>query len=113
MKTNDFIKLYPNLDYIISCYFSVYAELEEFDQEVVLNKFIKEESTEWERILKEAIKECEMLLELDDFPEELIQDLSNSTSPIQTRKEWTEELLVNMKKKLDHDTYQNRFLVTK
>ena len=102
-----FAKKYQNFYFICSAFFSFYAELEEFDQEVVLDKFIKEESTEWEGVLKAAIKECEVLLKLDDFPEELIQDLSNSTSDIQTRKQWTEELLVNMKKKIDQYTNKN------
>ena len=49
---------------------------------------------------KQALAEAEEVLKLDPFPEDLIGDLTNTISPIETRKEWLEKVVKLLREKI-------------
>ena len=48
----------------------------------------------------QALKEAKEVLKLDPFPEDLISNLTNMTSPIETRREWLEIVIQKLEARI-------------
>lgn len=99
MGSSEFKARYYELYNLMAAYFAYDADCMQFDEEVTLTTYLNNS-----RILptaKKALLEAKELLTINPFPEAVIADLSNITSTVETRKEWLENVVKLLEKKIE------------
>lgn len=100
MTEDKFEEKYYNLYQLLGAYFGPYATDEQFfDDEVILREYFEDIEDDKEDI-KLILSQAREVLALDPFPEELIGDLINRSSPIVTMKEWLEGIVAKLEVKI-------------
>lgn len=96
----EFEENYYELYQTLCGYFGYYATDEQFfDDEVILGEYFADIEDDVEDI-KLILSQAKEVLALDPFPEEFIRDLTNTKSPIETRKEWLEGIASKLEAKI-------------
>ncbi|KIE05804.1 hypothetical protein NF27_CL00030 [Candidatus Jidaibacter acanthamoeba] len=99
MKAKEFEKEYSQLDELLGTYFASDADTEQFNEDITLSEYLY--SKEMLPEAKLALKQAEEVLQLEPFPEELIGDMTNIASRVETRKEWLEKVVEKLKAKIE------------
>ena len=109
MEEEEFEKKYEELSYLF-LQFMIKADFDEFDDNKVIKYYFDEGFTSKQFALQQgplALKQAQEVLQLDPFPEALISDLTNTISPIETRKEWLEKVVQKLQKRIDEFEKEN------
>ena len=81
-----------------------------FDENIVIEDYLKNPYSTKSKMIEEAkkaVKQAKEVLQLNPFPEALIGDLTNTISPIETRKEWLEKVVQKLQKRIEEFEKEN------